>query len=390
MEDNKTKFKGGVSLDAIFASTSKNKVDSKTTETIKEPIKEEVKTPEPEVEKEESFDKPDVTEIKDEEKQPEPKKQVEARPQEATETEAFKRAKFLLDNGVIEDFSIQTSDEDEDGTLISEYSQMSDEDLKEIIAIQKQEKDKEISSKYISKDGLKEHQLKVIDILKNGGDLSKIAETPDKALLRPFEGFDMESQERQIDVLYTDLVSGKGLKHEKAIELIKLSVQNKTIEEEANEIFDTYRNAHSNYLDQVAKEQKKEKEFKDTNFKANRKMLADKMKEGGLKEGVYKKVVAEYSKKNENGEYLLVEKMREALEKPEENYELILHLADKEAFNGFEKLRASQDMHKKIVRLNNQAQTKSNQRTVKSNATTDTPLWMKHAQQFNQNIKTKN
>lgn len=385
MEDNKTKFKGAVSLDAILASTSKNKVDQKA---VVEPVKKEVPKPKEEEQEEEKVEaqkeKPiEQPEPKKQEPVPEPQKQVEP----PKETEAFKRAKFLLENGVIEDFSIQNSDDDEDGTLISEYSQMTDEDLKEIMAIQKQEKDKEISSKYISKDGLKEHQLKVIDILKNGGDLSKIAETPEKALLRPFEGFDMDNQDRQIDVLYTDLVSGKGLSHDKAIALIKNSVQQNTIGEEAKEIFDSYRDAHANYLDQVAEEQKKEKEFKDTNFNANKKMLAEKMKEGGLKEGVYKKVVSEYSKKNESGEYLLLDKMRQALDKPEENYELILHLVDREAFNGFEKLKASQETHKKIVRLNNQAQAKSSKRAINTTASTEIPSWMRNAEQFNKSIK---
>lgn len=381
-EDNpKTDFKGPVSLDAIFAATSKKK--SKTVEVNTDPpvTVPPADTPpvEPTVPPVEPVTPPIVDPVP-------PVEPVVPPVDDLTETEAFKTAKRLISLGLLEDFSIQTSDEDS-GTPISEFIGMTDDNLKEIIKIHKEEKEESISSSYIPKEGLKEHHLKVIEILKNGGDLSDIAETEDKAFDRPFEGFDLEEQQRQVDVLYTDLTSGKGLDHDSAVVLINKEVKNETLKETATKIFDKYRDAHSKYIDDKLEEQRKEKTFKDLNFKENKKALIAKFKESGLKESAYKKVSAEYAKKNSNGEYALIDKLREALNKPEENHELILHLADKGLFNEVYKIQAAQETQKSIVRLASGTAAKGNKNTTtRPKVEADAP-WLRFAEAHNSNIK---
>jgi hypothetical protein len=386
MKDNtpKTEFQGAISLDAIFAATSKKNS--------------------PEVTKDIKLDKPAKTEDEEEEEDvviPNPVKPTPAKAPEAVaedpkpaavatgETESFKTAKRLIQLGLLDDFTVQTSDEDEDGTPISQFTSMTSDNLEEIIKLHKQEKSNEISSKYITKEGLKEHQLKVIEILKNGGDLSKIAETEDDAFKRPFEGFDMENQERQIDVLYKDLTVNKKLSHEKAINLIKISISTGTIALEAQEIFESYRSSHAAYVDKMLEEQKKEKEFTDLNFKENKKSLIEKFKNAGLKESVYKKVAAEYSKKNESGEYALVEKLRGILDNPEDNHELILHLVDKNIFNETFQIKSAQEAQKTIVRLASGAQSKGNRQSSKTEEQTTSTPWMRNAQIYNESINQK-
>jgi hypothetical protein len=377
----KTEFQGAISLDAIFAATSKN-----NSAEIKKDIKLEKPAPvqdDEEEEEEEEVFVPAPT------KAPEPVKQ-EVKPEVVVgETEAFKTAKRLIQLGLLDDFTIQTSEEDEEGTPISKFTSMSSENLEEIIKIHKQEKNDEISSKYITKEGLKEHQLKVIEILKNGGDLSKIAGTEEEAFKRPFEGFDMEEQERQIDVLYTDLTASKKLTHDKAINLIKISINSGTIALEAQEVFDSYRKSHSEYVDKMLEEQKKEKEFIDLNFKENRKSLTEKLKNAGLKESVYKKVASEYSKKNENGEYALVDKLKAILDNPEDNHELILHLVDKNLFNETFKIKSAQEAQKTIVRLASGAQSKGNRKALKTEDDTPNTPWMRNAQIYNESLNQK-
>ena len=301
-------------------------------------------------------------------------------------TEAYKKAKAMIELGVLEDFSIQVSDDDEDGTAISDFKDMSEENLKEIVKIYQQEKDTNISSNYISKEGLKEHQLKVIEILKNGGDLSKIAETPDKAFERPFEGFDMEDQKRQIDVRYSELVHEKKLDHDTAITIIDGEIKKGKIEETSKSAFERYRKSHADYIDSIAEQQRKDKEFRDMNFKENKKTLTAKLKEAGLKESVYKKVAAEYGKLNEQGEHQLIDKLKEALSNPEENHELILHLADKKLFNETFRIKASQEQQKTIVRLASSAQSKGNRKTLKDQDTNLEAPWLKAARKYNESI----
>ena len=378
-----TDFKGPVSLDAIFAAT-KGKTEVKKEEPPVPPItKEEIdKTT-----KTEPIKKEEPPVVKEEPKKEEPI--APAAPVPGEESTAFKTAQRLIELGMLEDFAIQTSEEDENGTLLSEFTEMTDDNLEEIIKIHKQEKAKEISDKFLPKGDLKEHQLKVFEILSNGGDLSEIADTPEKALERPFEGFDMDDQKRQIDVRYAELVHNKKLDHENAITIIDKEVKSGTIKDKALENFNSWRQAHSDYINGKLEEQKKAKEFKELNLKENKKVLTAKLKESGLKESVYKKVASEYAKRNENGEHALLDKLREALNSPEENHELILHLADKKLFNETFKIKASHEAHKTIVKLASGAASKGNRQTSKTQKPEVDAPWLIAAQKHNENIKNK-
>lgn len=389
---NPTEFQGAVSLDAILAASKGGKTPTKEDLSKKEDkVEDKIAEASPVVEESKTVEEPKAVEEEKESTVETKSKPVEVPkpevPNTESESESFKTAQNLIKLGLLEDFEIQLSDDDESPTPISKFTDMTEENLREIIGIQKQEKDKEISSKYLPKGDLKEHQLKVFEILSNGGDLSQIAETPEKALERPFEGFDLEDQQRQVDILYTDLVNQKGLKHDRAIDLIKISVQKGTIQEEAQEVFDAYRGAHKNYIEKIAEETRKQKEFKDLNFKENKKTLTAKLKEAGLKETVYKKVASEYSKKNDNGDYALVDKLREALDNPEDNHELILHLADKGLFNETFKIKASQEVQKTVVSLASKAASKGNRQTTKAQSPEASAPWLKFAQAHNDNIK---
>ena len=391
-QDNKKKpdttFKGAVNLDTIFASISKTpEVDIKLEEVkVKKPEeKEEVIVEDPiesPVEKPNLEEKPEIKE--------EPKEEVLEAPviDKDNSTSAHLTAKKLIEFGVIDDFEIAVSDEDE-GTLISEFYSMTDGQLEEIVNIHKQSKKSEISSKYISKEGLGEHEVKVIEILKNGGDLSKIAETEEQAFTRPFEGFDMTDQKRQVDVVYTDLVHDKKLSHEKALRLIKDSVKEGTLEAEATEIFNRVRKSHSDYIDSVLEKQRKEKEFKETNFKENKKALTAKLKEAGLKESAYKKVTSEYAKRDEKGNFLLIDKLKDILNNPEENHEVILHLTDKKLFNEVFKVKAAHTVQKEVIRLASGSNSKGNKRTLKTNDRKEETPWDRAARIHNEALAKK-
>jgi hypothetical protein len=368
-----TDFQGLVSLDAIFAATQSKKEDNSPA-IIADPV---IKT-----------EKPIVEPIKEiEAVEPEPKKIIPPAIVDTTETEAFKTAKRLINLGLLEDFSIQVSEEDENGTAISEFTSMTDENLQEIIKIHKKESEDNISSNFIPKKGLREHELKVIEILQKGGDWSKLGKTEKEAFQRPFEGFDMTDKERQMDVLYTDLVHQKGLSSEDAMIIINADVKSETLATKANTIFDSYRTAHTTYVDKMLVEQNKAKEHKELNFKENRKELTAKLKEAGLKESVYKKVSAEYAKKNDKGEHVLVEKLREALKNPGENHELILHLADKQLFNDTFKIKAAQESHRAMVKLASGSGPKGNRQVTKTQQENNTAPWLKIAENHNASIK---
>ncbi len=169
--------------------------------------------------------------------------------------------------------------------------------------------------------------------------------------------------------------------------IIDKEVSSGVIKDRAKQTFDSYRKAHSDYIDNILEKQKKEKDFKELNFKENNKTHTAKLKEAGLKESVYKKVVSAYSKRNDKGEFALLDKLREALNKPEENHELILHLTDKKLFNDAFKIKSAQETQKTIVRLASSSKSTGNKKTIKSDNTDKVSPWQKYAEIHNSNLK---
>lgn len=369
---SKATFEVNKGLDAIFAAIEKKDEKKKEETKVEKPT---VEVPKPEEKKKEETIVDPIPEVS--------KPIVVEEPKESS---AYTKAKELIQLGFLKDFKIQTSEEDEEGTLISEFTDMSDENLTEIISLYKQDRKEDISTNYISKDGLKEHEVKVIEFLKNGGDFSQLASKEEDAFKRPFEGFDLDDEKRQMDILYTDLVHGKRLSHEKAIKLIDVSLKEKTLKEEAQEVFNAYRKQHSDYIDGMLSQQQKEKEIREINFKENKKALTSKYKETGLKESAYKKVISEYSKRDEKGEFLLLNKLKEILNKPEENHEVILHLIDKKIFNEAFKIKSAHQTQKEIYKLKTTSENKSNKKSTRAAAADSSAPWMIGAQKFNESI----
>lgn len=370
MKNSKEDFKEVTGLDAIYAAV--NEVNSKDK-------KEEVSKKEDPIPEEEEEEAPaEIT--KDVKVDP----KVEEEIQKTVSTEAHKIALRLISIGHLEDFEISV-EEGEEPILISDFTQMTDEQLDEILKIQKQEKDNEIKEKYISKEGLKEHQLKVIEILKNGGDLSEIADSKEDAMKRPFEGFDMEDERRQVDVLYYDYTNknGKGFSHERAVSFINTLAKEGNLASEANAVFEAYREKHKQIIDQKLEEQKNKKLSKEAAIKENKKAFAEKLKSAGLKDSLYKKVSSEFQKRDENGEYELVNTLRNMLENPQEYHEQILHLTDKKAFNEVFKIKAAEETTRKVVSLAGGLKSKGN-RTVSTKAikTSNMP-WEEAAESYN-------
>lgn len=302
-------------------------------------------------------------------------------------SESYKVALRMLELGLIKDHEYQVEEGVEEGTSVSKFLNMTADNLKEIVDSQKADSQEDISSKYISKEGLKEHELKVIEILKNGGDLSQIAKTEEEAFQRPFEGFTMDSEDEQAEVRYAFLVQVKNLDPESAETLIDKEIRNGTISKTGQHAFDAYRKSHADYVDAILEKQVKAKEHRDFNFKENKKALTSKYKEAGLKESAYKKVVADYSKRDEKGEYNLITKLREVLDNPEENHEVILHLADKTLFDTLFKIKASNESSKAVVRLKTAAGATGNKQGIRGVSADNDAPWLKFAEKHNSNIK---
>lgn len=299
------------------------------------------------------------------------------------ESDHYKTIKKLIDKGVIDDFPIQLSEDEDDVLNISEFTDMSEEQFNEIIDLHKTEKQNEIKEKYLSKEGLKEHQIKVFEILKNGGDFSEISDTPREAVQMPFEDFDPNVKQHSINVLFYKFMNQQGLSEEDARDLIKKRDQQGTLTDEAQKSVTGYHSAFNEYLDQKLADKQKEKLEKQSREQDNKKALTKALKEAGLKESVYKKVADTYVKKNSDGESSLISKLREILEEPEKYHSLIAHLADPKAYEEINKTQMSNTTAKSIQRLVTGSGKKGNRQMVKNQEPAKTE-YESFADMFNQ------
>jgi hypothetical protein len=346
-------------------------------EKLTEEEEEEAKSKAADLEEEEEEDEAAAVSKKNEEK----KASTNEAPK--SETDHYKTIKKLIDKGVIDDFPIQLSEDEDDVLNISEFTDMSEEQFNEIIDLHKTEKQNEIKEKYLSKEGLKDHQIKVFEILKNGGDFSEISDTPREAVQMPFEDFDPSVKQHSINVLFYKFMNQQGLSEEDARDLIKKRDQQGTLTDEAQKSVTGYHSAFNEYLDEKLADKQKEKLEKQSREQDNKKALTKALKEAGLKESVYKKVADTYVKKNSDGESSLISKLREILEEPDKYHSLIAHLADPKAYEEINKTQMSNTTAKSIQRLVTGSGKKGNRQTVKSQEAPKTE-YESFADMFNQ------
>lgn len=94
-----------------------------------------------------------------------------AEEQSKTTTRYSEKIKNLIEDGFLEDVSITLNDEE---VFLSEIDIQDKDTYDSILENIKAEKDKQRGEKYISKEGLDETFLKVIETKKAGGDISEI------------------------------------------------------------------------------------------------------------------------------------------------------------------------------------------------------------------------
>ena len=357
-------------------------------------IKEEEETPTVEEESEESEESEEEEEeivptVEEEEIAPPAKKDKKAEPKSTVETDSYKTIKRLIDAGIIEDFPIQLSDDEADVTNISDFTSMDDEQFNEIIELHKEGKIKDLQDNYLPKDGLKPHQIKVIEILKNGGDFTDIGENAKDAVTMPFEGYDSNNKQQAVNVLFEKYMKQQGLTQEDATDIIKKRDKAGTLYEEAQKTVDQYQGAFNTYLDDKLEAKKKDKLSKDSLEADNKKAFMKALKDSGLKESAYKKVADEYGRKDSSGESALIAKLKEILSDPEKNHSVITHLIDPKSFEDIYKIKNSNSVAKTIQRLATGAGKQGNRQTVKPQVTQEIK-YDSFAEMFNQQVKETN
>lgn len=282
-----------------------------------------------------------------------PVKEEKTIPKEV-ENKVFDKVKALIDYGILEDTRISLSDDEEDeGILVSEFNDINEDQLNQIIDLQKQQKDKDFEEKYISRDGLNEQSQRLINILKEGGDISDIfadQKSADAYTKRPFEGLNLEEVKDQRTIGMTYLVNNKGLSPEDAALILKKKEENFELDSFAKDLFQGYNKAFDDYWKneeerRIAEAQEKKKEL---NKKSE--TLKNTLTEKKFKKPLIDKIVAN-SIGEVNGKPKLYNVIDEVLKNPEQHYEVLLHLLDKEAYNELHNIKTNKKTTENVLRL---------------------------------------
>lgn len=240
-----------------------------------------------------------------------------------------KLASKFLEKGKWQDAELEL----QDGSIVklSELEDLNEDLFFQIEESQSKFNEEDIKTNYINKKDFDETKLKIINILKEGGDIKDIFATPEESR-KPFEGADIEDDQVQKSIFFNYLTKVTNLNAEDATVILNNHEKRGELGPKVKEIVQEYQNTYDNNLNQKLEQlklQKAEQVKKDKEFSKN---LEEVYKQYNLDPKLTKKFSTLGTKRNETGDFELDTIYSEKLEKPEEAAELIFFLTDKEGY----------------------------------------------------------
>ena len=267
--------------------------------------------------------------------------------------------KEKLESGEWEDLLI----EQEDGTekKLSELDNIDKDTYQTLQKAIKEEKQKEFSEKYVEVGELDEVKKRLISIVKNGDlELAKALFSNPEALQEPFQGYDVDNDSHNEEVLAWYYQNALGHSPSETKALVKAAKEDLTVDVKAQKIVDYQRGQFyadlENREKQILESNKKEQE----RIKDYRKNLSSSLKEEGLSETLVRKFVDVATKQDKTGSFEIDNIYDEWMSDPAKAKELIYFMLDKDNY-----LKKVTSEVKKNVQLDNLKKIKIVQDTSK-------------------------
>ena len=262
----------------------------------------------------------------------------------------FNRTKSLIELGLLDDVRVATSSDDTEGTPLSEFKDISEDQLKKVIELQQEKKNKSLETDYVSRSEFSENQLQIIDMMKNGGDLKEIFNSAQE-MRRPFEGMDLEDETTQKKIILHHFMTNQKLSQKEAYALLAQKEKDFEVDDFSKQIVNAYNSSYDNYMNNKAEELRLKKEEDKKRVAETRKSLSKVLKENKFKDSLSRKIVDGVTKPVEDNKFQVHKALEAILENPQEHYEVLLHLLDKEAFSKLYKTRQKQQETNSIINL---------------------------------------
>ncbi len=239
--------------------------------------------------------------------------------------------KERLESGEWEDLVI----EDEEGNEVK-LSEMKDIDKDTFKALEKEiktQKDTEFKEKYVSVDGLDEVKKRLINIVKEGDlDLAKALFENPAALQEPFQGYDVDDDSHNEQVLAWYYQNALGHSPKEAQALMRAAKEDLTLDVKAQKIVEYQRNQFYENLKNREREIIREKANEQERVKEYRKNLSSELKQEGLSENLTRKFVDVATKTDKTGNYEIDTIYDEWMSDPKKAKDLLFFMLDKENY----------------------------------------------------------
>lgn len=295
----------------------------------------------------------------------------EVKPELVT-TNYSKQIRSFIDAGFLDDVSITFDDQE---AFLSEIDIKDEDTYKTILSSIKEEKEKQRNEKYISKDGLDETFLKVIETKKAGGDVSEILRENVQAIdqllsfknaLDSVEIEDREKERISINIIAQNLQQ-KGIENDMIDAHIKNYIEKGTLETIANSVLDNYLEQHEQAIEQKKQAELLRAEKDKEDFKTFKKELISKYKAENIPDNISKVIIENATKLDE---YKISNTDKLYFEAQQKNLELFAEvnflLNNREEFKKWVSGKKSLDVKKDIIKsslvINTQRKKETNNR----------------------------
>lgn len=336
MEQNETRVIEGDALLDFFNKENAGEVVEEKSESLEAHFEKENATPDATPEPEVELVKPAAT----------PK--VEASPKQSIYTDLIKE---YIEDGDWIDGAIEI--EDESGEVVQvnllDLKEVTPEQFRQIKAGQKALREEDIKSKYISKEGIDDNTLKILEIKKAGGDTRELFQLQAE-LVNPLDNLDLEDERVHEYLVRQRLSINPDLDPEDIENKVARMKANFTLDTEAKKIINEVNSNFSLAIEQKTKEHAAALEKAQEEQKAFKKQMTQTYKSLKLDDNIVKNLVESTAKFDEYGLTNVDKAFFEAKKNPELFAKIAYLILDEKGFNEFQGVKIKNAVTKETLK----------------------------------------
>ncbi len=259
--------------------------------------------------------------------------------------------KEYIEEGDWEDGAIEVEDEKGETITVNllDLADVTPEQFRQIKAGQKALKEEELKSKYISKEGIDENTLKIIELKKAGGDTRELFQMQAE-LVNPLDRLDLNDERVHEYLVREKLSANPDLDQDDVDNKIKKLKANFTLDAEAKKIIAEVNTNFGAAIEERKKEHQVAQEKIQEEQKAFRKQMSQTYKDFKLNDSVVKNLVDNTSKYDEYGLTNVDKAFFEAKKNPELFARIAYLILDEKGFNEFQGVKIKNDVKKETIK----------------------------------------